>query len=82
VIICRIVAWFGLYQFKPFAPKLSVIVWICALVWMIFSPGVLLVNTFGSALSNLYMFLSGMILALAFFSPAANWFETNADPPA
>ena len=74
-LITRIVALVGLYRFWPPARLLSVVAWVYMLVWMSVSPGPVLSNTVTGAFSECSTLLVGMVLALIYFSPAAEWFQ-------
>jgi len=45
------------------------------LVWMSVSPGPVLSNAVVGAFSQCSTLLVGMVLALIYFSPAAEWFQ-------
>jgi hypothetical protein len=74
-LIAGLVALVGLYRFWPSARWLSVAAWIYMLVWMALSPGPVLSNAVAGAFSQCSTLLVGMVLALIYFSPAAEWFQ-------
>src|SRR6266550_4608453 len=74
-LITGIVALVGLYRFWPSARWLSIAAWVYMLVWMSVSPGPVLSNAVVGAFSQCSTLLVGMVLALIYFSPAAEWFQ-------
>ena len=74
-LIAGIVSIVGLYRFWPCARWLSVTAWTYALVWMPFSPWPVIENALAGALSQCSTLLAGIVLAIIYFSPAADWFE-------
>jgi hypothetical protein len=74
-VIAGIVSVIGLYRFWPCARLLSVATWVYMLVWMIFSPGPVLTNAVSSAFTQCSTLLAGAVLAIVYFSPAADWFQ-------
>ncbi len=77
-VIAGLVAIIGLYRFWPSARWLSVAAWAYLLLWMCFSPGPAFSNAVDASLSHCSTLLAGAVLALAFFSPAAEWFQKKA----
>ena len=74
-LIAGLAAVVGLYRFWSHARWLSVAAWIYVLVWMSISPGPVLSNAVAGAFSQCSTLLAGAVLAIIFFSPAAEWFE-------
>jgi hypothetical protein len=74
-LIAGLVALVGLYRFGPSARWLSVAAWVYMLIWMCFSPGPVLSNAVAGAFSQCSTLLFGMVLAIIYFSPAAEWFQ-------
>ena len=74
-LVAGVFALVGLYRFWPSARWLSVAAWIYMLVWMSVSPGPVLSNAVAGAFSQCSTLLVGMVLALIYFSPAAEWFQ-------
>ena len=74
-VIAGLVSIVGLYRFWPSARWLGVAAWVYVLVWMAFSPGPVLSNAVAGAFSQCSTLLAGAVLAIVYFSPAANWFQ-------
>jgi len=74
-LIAGFVSIIGLYRFWPCARWLGVAAWVYMLVWMPFSPGPVMSNALAGALSQCSTLLAGAILAIVYFSPAADWFQ-------
>ena len=74
-LIAGLVALVGLYRFWASARWLSVAAWVYMLVWMSVSPGPVLSNAVAGAFSQCSTLLVGMVFALIYFSPAAEWFQ-------
>ncbi|EEF59908.1 hypothetical protein [Pedosphaera parvula] len=80
-LIIALVALVGLYRFWPSARWLSVAAWVYMLIWMCFSPGPILSNAVAGAFSQCSTLLVGMVLAIIYFSPAAEWFQRKESNP-
>ena len=74
-VIAGLVSVAGLYRFRPVARWLGVGAWAYMLVWTCFSPGPVLTNAVATSLSHCSTLLAGVVLAVAFFSPVAEWFQ-------
>ncbi len=74
-VIVALISVVGLYRFWPRARLLSVAAWVYMLVWMAFSPGPVISSALAGALSQCSTLLAGAVLALIYFSPAADWFQ-------
>ena len=74
-VIAWLVSIVGLYRFWPCARWLNVAAWIYVLVLTIFSPGEVMSNEVASALSHCSTLLAGAVIAIVYFSPAADWFQ-------
>ncbi len=81
-LIAGIVSIIGLYRFWPSARRVSVAVWVYSLVWMAFSPGPVLSNAVSGAFSQCAALVAGAVLAIIYFSPAADWFQKKELPHA
>jgi hypothetical protein len=73
--IAAIISFVGLYRFSPWARWLNVAAWVYMLVLMPFSPVPVISNALAGALSQCSTLLSGVVLAIIYFSPAASWFQ-------
>lgn len=73
------IGWFiaviGLYRFWKPARWMGIAAWLYMLVWMSISPGPVISNVVAASFSQSSTFLAGAVLAISFFSPAAEWFE-------
>jgi hypothetical protein len=78
--IAAFVSLIGLYCFWPPARWLAAAAWAYLLVWMPFSPGPVVTNTLCAALTACFQLLAGAVLALVYFSPAADWFRKKSGP--
>lgn len=74
-LIAGLLAIVGLFRFWPSARWLSVAAWGYMLVWQCFTPWPTLSNAVSATLSDLSILLAGAVLALIYFSPAAEWFQ-------
>ena len=74
-VIAGLVAVVGLYRFSPYARWLSVAAWAYMLVWMSISTGPVISTPVAGSFSQCSTLLAGSVLALIFFSPAAEWFQ-------
>jgi len=81
-VIACIVSIIGLYRFWPCARWLSVAAWVYLLIWMAFSPGPVVSNAVSGAFSQCSTLLAGAVLAIVYFSPAADWFQKKELPHA
>jgi hypothetical protein len=79
-MVALIIAVIGLYRFWPRARWLAVASWAYVLVWMPFSSGPVVANNLDGALSQCSTLLAGVVLGVAYFSPAADWFRNNGLP--
>jgi hypothetical protein len=79
-IIAGLASIIGLYRFWPSARWLSVATWAYMLVWMAFSPGPVVSNAVAGAFSQCSTLLAGCVLAIVYFSPAADWFRKPEAP--
>jgi hypothetical protein len=74
LVIAGVVSVIGLYCFWRIAPTLTVIVWTLALILgIILGPTVEPASA--TSLNHLSTLLSGVILAVIYFTPAKLWFE-------
>jgi hypothetical protein len=80
-VIGAVISVVGLYQFRPFGRWLNVAAWAYLLVWMCFSPGPVLCNAVSASFSDCSILLAGAVLAVVFFSPAADWFQKKQASP-
>jgi hypothetical protein len=74
-VIAGFVSIIGLYRFWPCARWLGAVAWAYVLVWMAFTPEPVLSNAVSGALSQCSTLLAGAVLAIVYFSPAADWFQ-------
>jgi len=81
-VIAGLVSIIGLYRFWACARWLGVAAWAYLLVWMTFSPGPVISNAVAGAFSQCSTLLAGAVLAIVYFSPAADWFQKKELPHA
>jgi hypothetical protein len=74
-VVAGIISIIGLYRFWPCARWLAVVAWIYMLVWMPFSTGPVLSSALTGAFTFCAALLAGAVLAIVYFSPAADWFQ-------
>lgn len=78
-VVGGIVSVAGLYLFRPWAPRLAVVVTVLALfIWPF--QGVCISSGYSIVLSSLSTTLWGIILASAYFSPLKERFVANPQP--
>lgn len=78
-VVGWIVSIVGLFRFWPSAPRLALVSWIYMLVWMPFSSGPVLTNALDGTFTQCSTLLVGGVLAITFFSPAAEWFQKKPE---
>ena len=79
-VVGGIIAIVGLYRFRPHARWLAVASWTYMLIWMPFSSGAVVESPLAGAFSQCSTLLVGAVLAVIYFSPAAEWFLNNGSP--
>jgi hypothetical protein len=79
-VLAGVIAIIGLYRFRPSARWLAVAAWAYMLAWMPFSRSAVIESPFSGALSQCSTLLAGAVLAVIYFSPAADWFRSDGSP--
>lgn len=77
--ILAIVVTVGLFMFKPWARLLNLIMWPVSFVATI-AIGISITTGLGAALYELSIGISGVVLALTYYSPLKTEFERNNGP--
>jgi hypothetical protein len=76
-VLSGLIAIVGLYRFWPSARWLAVAGWAYMLAWMPFSRSPVIESPLSGALSQCSTLLAGVVLAVIYLSPAADWFRSD-----